>query len=79
MAKKQTSLTLTKLLRMALSATESLSEVQRKTGILRQSMMKLLRGKTIRLDSADTLARYFGITVNAPKAKARKGTTRKGK
>lgn len=70
---KMASRTMTALLRKALRECGNLTDIQRATGVLRQSMMKLLAGKTIRLDSADVLARHFGITVTAPKVKGRKG------
>lgn len=64
---------MTVLLRKSLSGCGNLAAVERATGILRQSMMILLAGRTIRLDSADVLARHFGITVTAPKVKGGKG------
>lgn len=54
--------TLTELLRAELAAAESLSAVQRSTGIKRQSLATFLRGEsTLRLDAADRLAAHFGI------------------
>lgn len=51
-----------KLLLDALAGAESLSAVERATGIKRQSLATFLRGEsTLRLDAADTLAAYFGI------------------
>lgn len=69
---KMASRTMTVLLRKALRECGNLTEVQRATGVLRQSMMILLAGRTIRLDSADLLARHFGIQVRAPKPMGRK-------
>ena len=56
--------------------------LEQETGVLRQSLMKFARGETsIHLDSADAIAKYFGLelqpatrksaTTAAPK---RKGT-----
>ena len=56
--------TMTELLRQALSEAESLSAVERATGVKRQSMMRFLRGEqSLRLDMADRLAAYLGIDV----------------
>ena len=38
--------------------------LEHKTGVLRQSLMKFARGQSsIRLDSADELARFFGLEL----------------
>lgn len=38
--------------------------LEQKTGVLRQSLMKFARGQSsIRLDSADELARFFGLEL----------------
>lgn len=56
--------TMTNLLRKALSDCDSVSAVERATGVTRQSMMKFVRGEqSLRLDLADLLAAYFGIEV----------------
>ncbi|MCC7316821.1 MAG: hypothetical protein IT419_18670 [Planctomycetes bacterium] len=56
--------TMTELLRAALAEAPSLREVERETGVKRQSMMKFLRGEqSLRLDIADRLAMHFGITL----------------
>ena len=51
-------------------------ELERQTGVLRQSLMKFARGETtIHLDSADKLAEFFGLELgpaSKPKPK-RKG------
>jgi hypothetical protein len=54
--------------------------MEQRTGIKRQSLMTFARGEsTLRLNSADDLAAFFGFRVLAPKRrKARKGTGRKG-
>lgn len=53
---------MTELLRQSLDGCESLSAVERATGVKRQSMMKFLRGEqSLRLDLADRLAFHFGI------------------
>lgn len=64
---------MTELLREALAACESVRAVSRATGIPQPSLSLFLRGvQSLRLDSADTLARYFGIEVRRPR-KRRKG------
>ena len=64
--------TMTDLLRAALAKAESLSAIERETGVKRQSMMKFLRREqSLRLDMADRLAAYFGI--ESRQAKGRKG------
>jgi len=46
--------------------------LEQKTGVLRQSLMRFARGETsILLDSADKVARYFGLELR-PVAKSRK-------
>ena len=47
--------------------------LEQETGVLRQSLMKFARGeRTIRLDAADKLARYYGLELRpAPKAKGK--------
>lgn len=53
---------MTELLRAALAEAPSLREVERETGVKRQSMMKFMRGEqSLRLDIADKLALYFCI------------------
>jgi plasmid maintenance system antidote protein VapI len=40
--------------------------LERETGVKRQSIMKFMRGETsLRLDIADRLAAFFGLTVKA--------------
>lgn len=66
--------TLSELLRAELAAAESLNAVQRATGIKRQSLATFLRGETtLRLDSADVLARYFGIESRRTRRRKGKG------
>ncbi len=62
--------TMTKALRNAIAESEmSFKALERETGVLRQSLMKFAAGEqTIRLDSADTLAEYFGIQITRRKA-----------
>ena len=63
---------MTELLRAGLAEAESLREVERTTGLKRQSLAKFMRGEqSLRLDLADKLADYFGIQV-ARERKARK-------
>lgn len=48
----------------------SFHALERATGVLRQSLMKFARGETtLRLDSADTLAAFFGLKVTKRKTK----------
>jgi plasmid maintenance system antidote protein VapI len=55
---------------------ESFRAIERDSGVLRQSLMKFVRGETsLRLDIADTLAEYYGLElkpVDEPKQKGRK-------
>lgn len=45
-------------------------ELERATGIQRASLWRfMVNERTLRLDRADTLAEFFGLTVNTPKAK----------
>ena len=45
--------------------------IERETGVKRQSIMWFMRGeRSLRLDIADRLAAYFGLTVK-PKRKGR--------
>ncbi len=49
-------------------------ELERQTGVLRQSLMKFARGETtIHLDSADKLAEYFGLVLGPDATPKRKG------
>ena len=67
MARQKKQLTMTELLRDALAKAESMAEVERQTGVKRQSLMKFARGEqSLRLDMADRLARYFGIQIAWP-------------
>lgn len=54
---------MTELLRNAIADSGmSFIGMERETGILRQSLMKFVRGEqSLRLDMADRLAEYFGI------------------
>ena len=46
----------------------SIKALSRETGVARQSMMHFMRGtRTLRLDIADKLAEYFGLTVTKRK------------
>jgi plasmid maintenance system antidote protein VapI len=60
---KSDTITLTELLRQALRESESLRSVDMATGVKRQSLGLFLRGKqSLRLDMADKLCEYFGIS-----------------
>ena len=69
---------MTELLRQALAHCGSLRAVEKATSVLRQSLMAFRDGKTLRLDNADLLARYFGIESRMTRRKTGKGG-RKGK
>jgi len=62
---------MTAALRQALSASEAnFHELERRTGVKRQSLMKFARGQqSLRLDMADRLASYFGLEVTKRKGK----------
>lgn len=56
--------TMTQLLRKALADCDSISAIERATGVKRQSLMKFARGEqSLRLDMADRLAKHFHIEV----------------
>lgn len=60
--------TVTDVLRTALNEAidggSSFREVERETGIVRQSLMPFARGEqSLRLDKADKLAAYFGLEL----------------
>lgn len=43
---------------------KSFRELERETGIIRQSLMRFMRGeRSLRLDIADKLANYFGLKL----------------
>lgn len=65
---------ITDLLRETIVASKlTLSELQRETGVKRASVMRFVRGEqSLRLDIADKLATYFGLSLQANKPK-RKG------
>ena len=70
-AKQKTYDTMTEAIREAIAESElSFKALERETGVLRQSLMKFAAGKqTLRLDSADKLAEFFGIEVRRRKGK----------
>ena len=78
MKKKPTSLseTLRKKVMTDFENGESFRAIERDTGVLRQSLMKFVRGETsLRLDVADKLAAYYGLElkpVDETKQKRRK-------
>ena len=48
-------------------------QLQERTGIERSSISRFVTGKrSLRLDLADKLAAYFGLTITAPKAAGRR-------
>jgi plasmid maintenance system antidote protein VapI len=65
-------MTMTDLLRQALSEVDSLRAVDRATGVKHQSMLKFLhREQSLRLDLADRLAEHFGIECRRTRRKGR--------
>jgi len=48
--------------------------LERETGVTRQSLMAFMKGeRSIRLDIADKVANYFGLSVGRPSTPKRKG------
>ena len=48
--------------------------LERETGVTRQSLMAFMKGeRSIRLDMADRVANYFGLTVGQASKPKRKG------
>lgn len=64
--------TLTETLRAAVNESPlSFQALERETGVLRQVLMKFARGESgLRLESADKLAEFFGLTL-APRQELR--------
>ncbi len=63
---------MTELLREALADAESFRAIERATGVKRQSLMKFVRNEqSLRLDMADRLAEYFGITCTWKREKVK--------
>jgi plasmid maintenance system antidote protein VapI len=62
---------LTSALRKAVADTDdNFYELERQTGVKRQSLMKFVRGEqSLRLDMADRLAKYFGLELKERKRK----------
>lgn len=59
------------LRRVILESGLSFKALEQETGVLRQSLMKFVRGKqSLRLDMADRLVAYFGLELR-PKRKGR--------
>lgn len=56
---------MTEALRQTILESEvNFRELERETGVKRQSLMKFARGEqSLRLDMADRLAKYFGLEV----------------
>ena len=63
--------TMTETLRQAIADSGlSFKELQRQTGVVRQSLMKFARAEqSLRLDHADMLAEFFGLELTERKAK----------
>lgn len=63
MAKHKAKKTMTALLKQAIADSGmTFLGIEQETGILRQSLMKFVRGEqSLRLDMADRLAEFFGI------------------
>lgn len=67
-------MTMTEALKRAIAESETTYlELEQATGVKRQSIMRFVRGEqSLRLDLADKLAAYFGLTILRTKATARK-------
>lgn len=66
--------TMTDLLRDALLAAPSLNAIEKATGVKRQTLAAFMRSEqTMRLDSADMLAGYFGIQCSRSTKLRKKG------
>lgn len=58
------------LLNAVISSEASYRELERQTGVKRQSLMRFVRGEqSLRLDMADRLAKYFGLELTERKRK----------
>ena len=68
-------LPITDVLKQAIEDSElPFIELERQTGVLRQSLMKFARGEiSIRLDAADKLAEFFGLELGPASKPKRKG------
>ena len=65
--------TLRKALTEAIDGGVTFRAIERDTGVLRQSLMKFVRGETsLRLDMADKLADYFGLELKSRRPRKRK-------
>ena len=70
MSKKRPIPTMTDSLRRAIAESGmNFKALERATGVKRQSLMKFVRGQSLRLDIADKLAVYFGLELAKRKAK----------
>ena len=65
MSKRKPDPTITDTLRREMAESgKSFRELSRETGVVRQSLVKFARGEqSLRLDHADMLATYFGLTL----------------
>lgn len=72
---RNTTGTMTALLRAALLEAPSLNAIEKATGVRRQTLASFMRGEqvSIHLASADALAEYFGIVCTRPAQPKRKG------
>ena len=64
-------LTMTEVLRRRIEESDlPFLTLEQQTGVLRQSLMKFVRGETtLRLDAADKLAEFFGLELVEQKGK----------
>jgi len=69
--RRKVSESMTAALRRAIAESDlSFKQLEKETGVIRQSLMKFAAGEqSIRLESADKLARFFGIEVMRRKRK----------
>jgi len=61
--------TMTELLRTELEKAGSLYPIEAATGVKRMSMWRFLKDGSLRLDTADKLAAYFGIESRKKKGR----------
>lgn len=74
MSKSKPAGPITDLLRQTIIASGmTMKALERETGVQRLSIVRFVRGEqSLRLDIADKLAAYFGLTLKPIKAKAKK-------
>ena len=71
MARRNTYKTLTDALRREIAGGDiSFKRLERETGVSRQSLMRFVAGETsLRLDKADAVAEFFGLSITKRKGR----------